>query len=69
TNWLYPIKFIDIREELSGDAAMEYGIEKLDFKHAYSWLVVLNILVIAILYGRNKLLHIRKVETAPIQSS
>ncbi|MGN7388118.1 hypothetical protein [Sporosarcina sp. SAFN-015] len=69
TNWLYPIKFIDISEVLSGDAAMEYGIEKLDFKHAYSWLVVLNILVIAILYGRNKLLHIRKVETAPIQSS
>jgi len=69
TNWLYPLKFIDISAVLSGDAAKEYGIEKLDFKHAYLWLVVLNILVITVLYGRNKLLHIQKVETAPIQSS
>ena len=69
TNWLYPLKFIDIGAVLSGDAAKEYGIEKLDFKHAYSWLVVLNLLVIAILYGRNKLMHIRKVETIPIKSS
>lgn len=69
TNWLYPIKFVDIGAVLSGDAAKEYGIEQLDFKHAYSWLVVLNLLVLSALYGRNKLVHIRKVETDPITSS
>ncbi|WP_432359949.1 hypothetical protein [Sporosarcina sp. UB5] len=69
TNWLYPLKFIDISAVLSGEAAKEYGVEKLDFKHAYSWLVVLNLLVISILYGRNKLLHIKKVETIPLKSS
>ncbi|MDN4607999.1 hypothetical protein [Sporosarcina highlanderae] len=67
TNWLYPLKFIDIGAVLSGDAAKEYGIEKLDFMHAYSWLVGLNLLVVGILYGRNKLLHIRKVETISIK--
>ncbi|WP_339251463.1 hypothetical protein NSQ43_14955 [Sporosarcina sp. FSL W8-0480] len=67
TNWLYPLKFVDIGAVLSGDAAKEYGIEKLDFKHAYSWLVGLNLLVMAILYGRNKLMHIRKVETNAIK--
>ena len=69
TNLLYPLKFIDIGAVLNGDAATEYGIEKLDFKHAYSWLVVLNLIVISMLYGRNKLLHIRKEETVPIKSS
>lgn len=69
TNWLYPLKFIDISAVLSGDAAKEYGIEKLDFKHAYSWLFVLNLLVISILYGRNKLIHLRKVETVPVKIS
>lgn len=67
SNWLYPLKFIDISSVLSGDAAKEYGIEKLDFKHAYSWLVVLNLLVISILYGRNKLMHLRKTETMPLK--
>ncbi len=69
TNLLYPLKFIDIGAVLNGDAAKEYGIEKLDFRHAYSWLVVLNLIVILMLYGRNKLLHIRKVQTVPIKSS
>ena len=32
TNLLYPLKFIDIGAVLNGDAAKEYGIEKLDFK-------------------------------------
>ncbi|WP_252502306.1 hypothetical protein [Sporosarcina sp. Marseille-Q4943] len=69
TNWLYPLRFIDISAVLSGEAAKEFGIEKLDFKHAYSWLVVLNLLVISILYFRNKILHIRKVETVPMKLS
>ena len=69
TNLLYPLKFIDIGAVLNGDAATEFGIEKLDFRHAYSWLVVLNLIVIAMLYGRNKLLHIRKVEAIPLKSS
>ncbi|MBD7984907.1 hypothetical protein H9649_09950 [Sporosarcina sp. Sa2YVA2] len=60
TNWLYPLKFIDIGAVLSGDAAQEYGIDNLDFKHAYSWLVILNLLVISILYGRNKLIYRKK---------
>lgn len=67
TDWLYPLKFIDIGAILSGDAAKEYGLEKLDFKHAYSWLVILNLLVISILYARNKLMHFRKVEVSPIK--
>lgn len=64
TNWLYPLKFIDIGAVLSGDAAEEYGIENLDFKHAYSWLVILNLLVIFILLGRNKLIYRKKVAIA-----
>ncbi|MCM3711512.1 hypothetical protein [Sporosarcina luteola] len=69
TNWLYPLKFIDISAVLSGEAAKEYGIEELDFKHAYSWLVLLTFLVMSILYFRNKLLHIQKVETIPMKIS
>ncbi|MFC5604158.1 hypothetical protein [Sporosarcina koreensis] len=69
TNWLYPLKFLDIGAVLSGEAAKEFGIEKLDFRHAYSWLLVLNLIVISILYGRNKLMSIQKVETAPIKLS
>ena len=69
TNWLYPLKFIDIGAVLSGELAMEYGIEQLDFKRAYSWLVVLNLIVISILFGRNKLMSIQKVEveTVPVK--
>lgn len=63
-NWLYPLKFIDIGSVLNGEAAMEFGNEKLDFKHSYSWLVGLNLLAAIILYGRNKLLYIRKGEVA-----
>ncbi|WP_060210123.1 hypothetical protein [Sporosarcina koreensis] len=69
TNWLYPLKFIDIGAVLSGEAAKEFGIEELDFKHAYSWLIVLNLIVISVLYGRNKLMHIQRVETVSIKSS
>ena len=61
-NWLYPLKFIDIGPVLNGDTAMEFGNEKLDFKHSYSWLVGLNLLAAAVLYMRNKLLYIRKGE-------
>ena len=63
-NWLYPLKFIDIGAVLNGDAAMEFGNEKLDFKNSYSWLVGLNLLAAAVLYVRNKLLYIRKGEVA-----
>lgn len=63
-NWLYPLKFIDISSVLNGEAAMEFGNEKLDFKHSYSWLVGLNLIAAAVLYGRNKLLYIRKGEAA-----
>ncbi|WHT47996.1 hypothetical protein QNH10_18350 [Sporosarcina thermotolerans] len=69
TNWLYPLEIIDIGAVLSGEAAKEFGIEKLDFKHAFSWLVVLNLIIISVLYGRNKLAQIQKVETVPIKSS
>ncbi len=69
TNWLYQLKFIDIGAVLSGEAAKEFGIDKLDFKHAYSWLVILNLIVISVLYGRNKLMHIRKVVTVSIKST
>ena len=62
SNWLYPLKLIDIGAVLSGDAAKEYGIENLDFKHAYSWLVILNLLVISSLYGRNKLIYRKKMQ-------
>ena len=64
SNWLYPLKFIDIGSVLNGEAAMEFGNEKLDFKHSYSWLVGLNLLAAALLYVRNKLLYIRKGEVA-----
>ncbi|MCG7344610.1 hypothetical protein MHZ92_10715 [Sporosarcina sp. ACRSL] len=63
-NWLYPLKFIDIGSILNGDAAMEFRNEKLDFRHSYSWLVGLNLLAVAVLYVRNKLLYIRKREVA-----
>lgn len=63
-NWLYPLKFIDISSVLNGDAALEYGNEKLDFKHSFSWLVGLNLIAAAILYGRNKLLYIRNGKVA-----
>lgn len=60
-NWLYPLKFIDISSVLNGEAAAEFGNEKLDFKNAYSWLAGLNLIAIAVLYVRNKLLYIRKI--------
>lgn len=63
-NWLYPLKFIDISSVLNGDAAMEFGNGKLDFKHSFRWLVGLNLIAGAVLYGRNKLLYIRKREVA-----
>ncbi|MDN4607995.1 hypothetical protein [Sporosarcina highlanderae] len=69
TNWLYPLEILDVAAVLGGEAAKELSIEKLDFKHAFSWLVVLNLVVISILYGRNKLVKIRRVETVSIKSS
>ncbi|WP_339251228.1 hypothetical protein NSQ43_14185 [Sporosarcina sp. FSL W8-0480] len=63
-NWLYPLKFIDIASVLSGDAALEFGNKKLDFKNSYSWLIGLNLIVMAILYLRNKLLYTRKIGSA-----
>ncbi|WP_432357766.1 hypothetical protein [Sporosarcina sp. UB5] len=63
-NWLYPLKFVDIGSVLNGDAALEFGIEKLDFKHSFSWLVGLNLIAAAVLYVRNKLQYIRKGEVA-----
>lgn len=62
--WLHPIKYIDIGAVLSGNLAVEFGNNKLDFKHAFVWLVALNLIVLVILYGKNKLRYIRK---APIK--
>ncbi|MDN4606891.1 hypothetical protein [Sporosarcina highlanderae] len=64
SNLLYPLKFIDIGSVLSGEAAMEFGIKNLDFKHSYSWLIGLNLIAITILYLRNMLLYIRRGEFA-----
>ena len=61
-NWLYPLKFIDIGSVLNGEAAAEFGNERLDFKQSYNWLVGLNLIAAAVLYMRNKLLYIRKRE-------
>ncbi len=61
-NWLYPLKFIDIAYVLNGDAALEFGNKKLDFKHSYIWLVSMNVIVAATLYFGNKFVHKRKVE-------
>ena len=58
--WLHPIKYIDIGAVLSGNLAVEFGNSKLDFKHAFVWLVALNLIVLVILYGKNKLTYIRK---------
>lgn len=60
-NLLYPLKFIDNGAVLNSGAAHEFNNEKLDFKHTYGWLAGINLIVIALLYLRNKLLHIRKV--------
>ena len=62
SNWLYPLKFIDIGAVLNGDAAVIFGMEKLDFKNSFGWLIGLNLIIIAILYTRNKLLHLRNTE-------
>lgn len=62
SNLLFPLKFIDIASVLSGEAAMEFGNKKLDFKQSYSWLIGLNLIVMAILYLRNMLLYMRRGE-------
>ena len=59
--WLHPIKYIDIGAVLSGNLAAEFGNSKLDYKHAFPWLIALNLIVLVILYGKNKLTYIRKV--------
>ncbi|MFS0688416.1 hypothetical protein AB1K89_04070 [Sporosarcina sp. 179-K 8C2 HS] len=61
-NWLYPLKFIDIGYVLNGDAALEFGNKKLDFKNSYIWLISMNVIVASALYFGNKLVHMRKVE-------
>lgn len=62
--WLHPIKYIDIGAVLSGNLAVEFGNSKLDYKHAFVWLIALNIIILIFLYGKNKLTYIRK---APIK--
>ncbi|WHT47855.1 hypothetical protein QNH10_17460 [Sporosarcina thermotolerans] len=64
SNWLFPLKFIDIASVLSGEAAMEFGNKKMDFKHSYIWLIGLNLMAFVILYLRNMLLYIRRREFA-----
>ncbi len=62
--WLHPIKYIDIGAVFTGNLAEKFGNSKLDYKHAFIWLIVLNLIALAILYGRNKLRHIRKADTS-----
>lgn len=62
--WIHPIKYIDIASVLTGDLAGEFGNNKLDYNDAFVWLLVQNLIVVAILYGRNKLVHIRKANTS-----
>lgn len=62
--WLHPIKYIDIGAVLTGELAEKFGNSKLDYKHAFVWLIALNLIALSILYGRNKLRHIRKADTS-----
>lgn len=62
--WLHSIKYIDIGAILSGQLAAEFGNSKLDYKHGFVWLIALNLIVLVVLYGKNKLSYIRK---APVK--
>lgn len=64
TTLLHPIKYIEIGAVFSGNLAEGFGNDKLDYKHAFVWLIALNLIVLAILYGRNKLMHMRKADTS-----
>ncbi|WP_336822119.1 hypothetical protein [Sporosarcina sp. USHLN248] len=63
-DFLQPIKFIDIGSVLSGEAAMKFGNDKMDFKHTFAWLLILNVIVVFLLYGWNKWKHVRKLKSS-----
>ncbi|QTD41252.1 hypothetical protein [Sporosarcina sp. Te-1] len=63
-DFMQVIKYIDVSYVLSGEAAQQFVNNNLDGTHMYGWLVGLNVLLLVILFGWNKIKKIRKVETA-----
>lgn len=60
-SFMMPLKFIHFTDVLSGDMAKQLGNSNIDFVYASSWLIVIGMLCVGLLYMRNKL-SFRKVE-------
>lgn len=60
-SFMAPLMFINFTDVLSGEMAQQLGNSNIDFIYASSWLIVLGLLFIGLLYTRNKL-SFRQVE-------
>lgn len=67
TNWLRAIHFIDISSIMTGETALGMKSDTLDYKHAISWLVGLNVFLLSVLYVKNKLTYRGQVRVSAVE--
>lgn len=53
-SWLRPLYILDIGAILKGDMAIALESETLDYRHALVWLVGMNVVLITVLFMKNK---------------
>ncbi|GKV54779.1 hypothetical protein NCCP2222_07260 [Sporosarcina sp. NCCP-2222] len=64
---LQPLSVMDISQVLTGDVATQYGKDTMDYKWALIWLCVLNMALIAVLFGGNRVVYMKKHATPTYQ--
>ncbi|MCG3089531.1 hypothetical protein [Sporosarcina cyprini] len=66
-SWLQPLSVMEISQVLSGDTAVQYGKDTIDYKWAFVWLAVLNVAVLLVLFGGNRVMYMKKHATPSYQ--
>ena len=66
-SWLQPLSVMEISQVLSGDTAAQYGKDTIDYKWAFVWLAVLNVAVLLVLFGGNRVMFMKKHATPSYQ--
>lgn len=54
-SFFHPLTYIDFSSVLSGELAKQLGNNQIDFWYAFLWLVVVGVLLIIVLFAKNKL--------------
>ncbi|MFJ7936498.1 hypothetical protein [Sporosarcina sp. NPDC096371] len=57
--WLYPIKYVEFSNVLSGDIANQLGNAQIDYWYSIIWLAAFSLLMISIIYTKTKFPFIR----------